>query len=86
MVERDGALVRFVEDETDFDRLRRQDLPRVLARNGPAVLVVTAEQIRRGDFYSGKTVGVEMPLAESVDIDEPLDVELAEWLLARRTA
>lgn len=64
---------------------RRQDKPGFLARNGPAVLVIRTTQLLTGALYGGVTVGYRMPPEASIDIDTPLDLALAEALLARRS-
>lgn len=66
--------------------LRRQDKPRVVARNGPAILIVGREALRRGALYGEKTLGYVMGAEDSLDIDEPDDLWLAEQYLARRSA
>lgn len=63
--------------------LRRQDLPTLYARNGPAVLVVRLESVLRDrGFYGGAVVPIEMGQIESIDIDDPEDLFLAEAVLA----
>jgi CMP-N-acetylneuraminic acid synthetase len=64
--------------------LRRQDKPHVVARNGPAILIVGRETLRRGTLYGEKTLGYVMSAEDSLDIDEPDDLWLAEQYLARR--
>jgi CMP-N,N'-diacetyllegionaminic acid synthase len=63
---------------------RRQDKPRVFARNGPAVLAVRRPVVERGSLYGADSRPLVMMAQESVDIDAPWDLELAEWLLRRR--
>lgn len=63
---------------------RRQAKPVLYARNGPAVLVVSAETVRDGSLYGEHPRGYEMSALESIDIDTPEDLELAELLLRRR--
>ena len=66
---------------------RRQDKPRVFARNGPAVLVVrTRVLVERGSLYGQDTRAMLMTDAESVDIDTAWDLAVAELALARRPA
>lgn len=80
----DDCLRPYLEPAGD-EPLRRQDKPRLLARNGPAILALTRRTIMElGALYGPRTLGLVMDRAESLDIDEPLDLELAEWLLARR--
>lgn len=64
---------------------RRQDKDPLWARNGPAVLVVRPAVLRRDELYGERTVPYPMSEADSVDIDEPADLELAERLLLTRT-
>ena len=62
---------------------RRQDKPRVYARNGPAVLVTRTAVIReQGSLYGESTTGMMMPREASIDIDEPLDLVIAQALLS----
>jgi len=63
---------------------RRQSKPVLYARNGPAVLVVAAEIVRDGSLYGTESRGYEMSALDSIDIDAPDDLELAELLLGRR--
>jgi len=67
--------------------LRRQDKPRLYARNGPAVLAVKRDTVMQGEGPFGQLVlPLVMDAAESVDIDSAFDLELAEWLISRRKA
>ena len=50
----------------------------------PAVLVVAAETVRDGSLYGTDSRGYEMSMLDSIDIDAPDDLELAELLLGRR--
>lgn len=62
--------------------LRRQDKPVVYARNGPAILVVSAnEVVRSGRLYGDSVLGFEMDRLSSHDIDDALDLEIARALL-----
>ncbi len=63
---------------------RRQTKAVVYARNGPAVLICRPEVIRQGVLYGPDTRAYEMSAADSIDIDTPFDLELADWLLRRR--
>jgi N-acylneuraminate cytidylyltransferase len=61
---------------------RRQDLPAVVAPNG-AVYVARVPWLRaNGGFVGPGTVGYQMPADRSVDIDDALDLKLAELILA----
>lgn len=78
----DGRLVPF--NASGVKPTRRQDKPQVFARNGPAVLAVRAAVVAGGSLYGHDSRPVVMSVEESIDIDGPLDLELAEWFLSRR--
>ena len=63
--------------------LRRQDKPRVYARNGPAVLVIRRDVLDRGQIFGDKLLPYEMSARSSVDIDDEHDLALAEFYLKR---
>jgi CMP-N-acetylneuraminic acid synthetase len=67
--------------------LRRQDKPRLWARNGPAVLAIAyATLMDRGALYGPRTLPLVMQPEESFDVDTPFDLALVEWVMARRDA
>ena len=67
--------------------IRRQDKSTLYARNGPAVVAVRAPVLgRHKTLYGPDTRPLVMTPAESIDIDEPWDLELATWLIERREA
>jgi CMP-N-acetylneuraminic acid synthetase len=82
MRERDGRLVPYHEDAATVTR--RQGLEPLVARNGPAVLVVSPRMLRAGDLYGGRTVGYRMSEHDSIDVDTVEDLDLAGMLLAAR--
>jgi CMP-N-acetylneuraminic acid synthetase len=61
----------------------RQEKPVVYARNGPAVLALRAERIG-SDLYGGDCRAYVMEPRDSIDVDGPFDLELAELLLRAR--
>lgn len=61
----------------------RQDKQPVYARNGPAVLALRPDRLG-DDLYGGDCRAYLMRREDSLDVDEPFDLELAEWLLSRR--
>ncbi len=65
---------------------RRQDKPRVLARNGPAVLVTRVATIDAGSLYGDDCRPLEMAADDSLDVDSPWDLAIAECILLRRRA
>lgn len=72
----DGRLVPLVADAP----LRRQDKPVVYARNGPAVLALRPERLA-DDLYGRDCRPLVMEARDSVDVDEPSDLRLAELFL-----
>jgi CMP-N,N'-diacetyllegionaminic acid synthase len=60
---------------------RRQDKPLVYARNGPAVLVSAPQTLRQGELYGDRCMAYPMSHRESIDIDAPEDLELANLLM-----
>jgi N-acylneuraminate cytidylyltransferase/CMP-N,N'-diacetyllegionaminic acid synthase len=62
---------------------RRQDKPRVFARNGPAVLAVRVATLAGGSLYGDDCRPLLMDPESSVDIDGPADFEYAEFVLSR---
>ncbi len=79
-----GQLAPYLPGE-GFRILRRQEKPKVYARNGPAVLVTRCEVIERsGTLYGHRIVPYIMGWPESLDIDSELDILLAESLMQER--
>jgi CMP-N-acetylneuraminic acid synthetase len=64
--------------------LRRQDKPRLYARNGPAVLAIRREVIQQRKLYGDRVLPLEMSRAESIDIDDATDLALAEFWLQHK--
>jgi CMP-N,N'-diacetyllegionaminic acid synthase len=80
-----GYLEDYWQDQLPFDRYRRQDLPALYARNGPAVLVTQVEVVMgQASFYGQRALPYVMKREDSLDVDVPLDLELAAWSLSRR--
>ena len=83
VVERDGWLEPYQGRQQTIKR--RQDVPPLFARNGPAILIVRPEILRSGSMYGERTRAFPMSPAESIDVDTPFDLEIAALLLSRRT-
>jgi CMP-N,N'-diacetyllegionaminic acid synthase len=62
---------------------RRQDLPSVFALNGALYLARTDWLIGNQGFIGPETLGYEMPVERSVDLDTPLDWLWVEYLIER---
>ncbi len=80
-----GWLHDFWREPVPFDRFRRQNLPVLYARNGPAVLATKAAvMFECKSFYGQRVIPYLMDEQESVDVDTPFDLRLAEWLIIQR--
>ena len=60
----------------------RQEKELVYARNGPAVLAVLSDRLG-DDLYGGDCRPYLMDERDSLDVDDPFDLELADLLLRR---
>jgi CMP-N-acetylneuraminic acid synthetase len=78
----EGLLKPFLDVPT---ATRRQDKPRLYARNGPAVLATRVAVIKDGSLYGRTSSPLSMTPAETLDIDTPWDLKLAESELAVRS-
>lgn len=81
----DGYLEDFYKQELPFDRFRRQGQPVLYARNGPAVIATRARTIEAGSFYGDRSVPYLMSAEDSIDIDEPADLVMADQQLRARS-
>lgn len=80
-----GLLQHFWTDPLPFDRYRRQEHPPLFARNGPAVLAVRTDVMcGLRDFYGPRVAAYVMTEEDSLDIDSPQDLVVAEALLKMR--
>ena len=77
----DGLLKPFLDGPT---ATRRQDKPKLFARNGPAVLAVRASVIASGSLYGERSWPLGMSAEDSLDVDTPWDLRLVEFALAAR--
>lgn len=83
----DGWLQHFWEEPMSFDRFRRQNQPVLFARNGPAVLLTRVPVLLgRKSFYGDRVAPYQMSEAESIDIDNPFDLRIAEAALSARSS
>lgn len=63
---------------------RRQDLPNVYQFNGAIYLMRTTDLKNYRHFITDRTIYYLMGKESSIDIDEPLDLEFARFLLNKR--
>lgn len=82
-------LIPFIPEEVsgiaESVKMPRQKLPQAFGNNS-CVHVINPETIRSGSSIGKKVVGVVLSREESVNIDDPIDFDIAEMLLRRRLA
>ncbi len=80
-----GLLKEFWKEPILFNRFRRQEIPPLYARNGPAILISKVSTIQNDkSFYGNKIVPYLMKQEDSVDIDEEWDLRIAECIIENR--
>jgi CMP-N,N'-diacetyllegionaminic acid synthase len=68
-------------DSPASEVLRRQEKAVTYARNGPAILIVSARDVlEHGRLYGERVLGYEMDRLSSLDIDDPSDLDMARAL------
>jgi CMP-N,N'-diacetyllegionaminic acid synthase len=79
-----GRMASFLPVEAKHRR--RQELETLFMRNG-AIFISTRELImERGRIIGDSPLGYIMPVDQSINIDEPIDLELAEFYIKRRSS
>jgi len=81
-ISEDGLLTQYLDEP---DVYRRQDKPVIYARNGPAILVTRPGVLARGKLYGDIVRPLVMMESESIDLDTPEDLKLAEFWLDQRS-
>ena len=61
--------------------LNRQQKKIYYARNGPAILIISKEQVSKGNIYGSNIVGYKMNKIESIDIDDVEDFDIAQAII-----
>ncbi|SEP70685.1 N-acylneuraminate cytidylyltransferase [Ectothiorhodospira magna] len=74
-----GTLYPLIPDRPEITR--RQELPDAYALNGALYLARTDWLIRNRSFLGKETLGYLMPQERSIDLDTPLDWQLAEYFI-----
>lgn len=76
-----GVLHPYLEEEAG--RMAAHELPELYVRNG-SVYAATTASIREGNIIGPICLAYEMPRERSVDINDPIDFEFAEFLMKRK--
>ena len=77
-----GVLVPYLDNVKPI--VGSRDLPPAWARNGPAILVMRPALVRSGELYGKRSLPYVMERDVSIDVDEPFDLAIADFLLRRR--
>jgi CMP-N-acetylneuraminic acid synthetase len=77
----DGNMASFA---TEALRANRQELGRTYRLNGAVYLAETRYWRAQNGFFGPRTFAYVMRQDESVDVDQALDLDIAEFLMARR--
>jgi len=77
-----GKLSSFFDSKTRD--LRRQDSPKLFSLNGAMFLIETKTFLKEEKFILKNTLGYEMPIERSLDIDSEYDLKLFELLMAEK--
>ncbi len=77
-----GIIVHYFEEE-GATSARRQDLTKMYKRNC-AIYLTKTEYIQQGDLFGKISRAYVMPEERSVDINKPIDFDLAEFFMRRR--
>lgn len=75
----DSKLTPYLETSYPVD----DEWPIAVGRNGPAILLSTVDVLRQGNLYGNKIIPYVMGKSVSIDVDDPYDFKLAEWLLTK---
>ncbi len=76
----DGYLKNYWDE---FEGRRSQDRPDLVVDTGAAYIMDVEAYKRERTFYGSNLVGYHMPPERSVDIDEPFDLKLAEFIMSQ---
>ncbi len=81
-VDSEGRIAPLVTDEGTRSALR-QDMPKIYKRNA-AIYLTKSEYVQKGDLFGEDSRAYIMPEERSIDINRPVDFELAEFFLSRQ--
>jgi len=75
----DHSLENFINDEVK--ELRRQDLPQYYRVNGSIYIARVGSLLQNRDIYKEKSFAVVIPKERSIDVDDYMDLKIAETIL-----
>lgn len=74
----------YLDDFIRNEYTRRQDMPKTMILNGAIYITSIDFFLKNMTFFAGRTLPYLMNEPESIDIDEPIDLEIARFLLEKR--
>lgn len=74
-----GLMKDFLEDSTFYSR--RQDVPKTYRLNGAIYIAKTKVLLKNKNWYTKNTLAYIMDKKSSIDIDDMIDFEFAEFLM-----
>ncbi|MDX1641084.1 MAG: acylneuraminate cytidylyltransferase family protein [Balneolaceae bacterium] len=77
----DGKLTPVLESGKVLKR--RQEFKTAYVRNGAIYISARAQVMERKKFVGKNPAAYVMPYQRSINIDEPFDLEMAEWLMSK---
>lgn len=80
-IDKDGCIVPFMQDEGELSS-RRQDLEPVYKRNC-AIYLTKTSFIKEHDLFGNVSLAYVMPPERSIDINDPIDFDLAEFFIGK---
>ncbi|MDG4717672.1 MULTISPECIES: acylneuraminate cytidylyltransferase family protein [Thalassospira] len=69
----------------DLVGLKSENLPHVCVDNGSTYALKTSKFMEFGSFYLPRMKACKMPLSESIDLDEPSDLELLNYFIDKKS-
>lgn len=79
----DGFLRLVIESDRE-PVSRRQDGPKIFDLATVVYVTTLGFVLEAGHMFDGRVVGIEVPQERAIDIDTPLDFDIAEYLFSRR--
>ena len=76
--DRENSLSLVIDDGRQF--VRRQDTPEIFDLTTACYVGNPNFILEKGSIFEGRVVGVEIPSERAIDIDTPLDFQIAEFL------
>jgi CMP-N,N'-diacetyllegionaminic acid synthase len=80
----EGFLQTYLNDAPKPGHTHEVEMPTVYGRNGPAILISRVSTLQSGELYGERSLPFEMTVEDSIDVDEPVDLAMADYFLRTR--